>query len=235
MKDNYNSNTSEIRERVFSTKNSNQVHKNFLRHIGKTQRGGKILDIGTGNGYILEEIQRKFPGDYPLFGVDLSYEMLEVAKGKNINADLQLADNFNLPFGPGYFSTVTAKNVTRFSPKEIARVLKNKGLFVFREYGKSKGLMEVAECFPERLIRSRDPDYYTKSLSNAGFTDICVRKYELKRKYSKEELGQIVRMFPFIKNFGNADLKTIDELFKINDKIAIASDPFILTARRKSR
>lgn len=234
MENRYNSQTANLREMVLSNGNSNKIHEIFLDHIIETPLNGRILDIGTGNGYILREIKKKFPGRYILFGVDSSPEMLKKARQADSGSiDYSVGDNYNLPFNRGYFSTVTAKNVTRFSPEELSRVLEEEGLFVFREYGSGKGLAEVADCFPEKLIRSREPKFYVEQLDSVGFRDIWVQKFNFQREYTIDELLQIVQMFPFIYDLNNSDLKIIKELFGNKRSISVTADPFILTARRK--
>jgi len=235
MQNKYDDSTANLRESVFAEDKSNPVHERFLEYVGKTKPSGRILDIGTGNGYILREIQKRYPGKYQLIGIDNSSEMLVKAESFGSGIYYKLADNSHLPFSDGYFTTVTAKNVTRFSVEELARVLQSRGLFVYREYGKGKGLVEVASCFPNRLIRSRDPSFYSKQLAEFGFEDIEVHQYTIKKEYDKDELLRVVQMFPFIEDLSNVDLETIESFFEDREKITVTSDPFILTATRKAR
>lgn len=51
MKNQYDDSTANIRETVFSKCIPNIVHEKFLDYVGETPNGGRILDIGTGNGY----------------------------------------------------------------------------------------------------------------------------------------------------------------------------------------
>ncbi|MHA1877349.1 MAG: class I SAM-dependent methyltransferase [Promethearchaeota archaeon] len=232
MQDRYDHSTVNLRESVFSEDRSNPIHERFLAYVGKTEPLGRILDIGTGNGYILREIQKRYLGKYQLIGIDNSPEMLTKANSFGEGIDYKLADNYNLPFRNKYFSTITAKNVTRFSSEELGRVLQKGGLFVFREYGEGKGLVEIAHLFSDRLIRSRKPDYYFRQLDNAGFKEIKIEQFILKRKFTQEELLNIIRMFPFIEDLNDSDLEKINELYEGKEVIEVTSDPFILTARR---
>lgn len=230
----YDSEKSNLREKVLSTGNSNEIHEDFLEYVGNTPPNRRILDIGTGNGYILSEIEKRYPGRYELYGIDISPEMLNNAKKLiGTKAKLCLADNNQLPFTEEFFTSVTAKNVTNFSPTELARVLEDKGLFVFREYGKGKGLIEVANCFKDRLVRAREPEIYVTQLNQAGFENIKLQRYRIIREYTLDKLIEIVQMFPFIEDLSESDIETIEDLFERRDKIIITSDPFILTARRR--
>mgnify|MGYP001610348255 CR=1 FL=1 len=234
MEEPYDNSTTDMRESVFSKNIPNVVHEKFLDYVGKTSNGGRILDIGTGNGYILREIKKRFPERYELIGVDSSPSMIDKARSADKSIEYLLADNNNLPFNQGHFSTATAKNVTRFSAEELARVLQVGGLFIFREYGERKGLVEITKLFPDRLIRSRKPDYYVTQLNKAGFENISIEQFILQRQYTQNELLKIVQMFPFIEDLGDSDLEKIKDLFIGKEFIEVTSDPFILTARRKN-
>jgi len=114
---------------------------------------------------------------------------------------------------------------------ELGRVLRRGGLFVFREYGEGKGLVEIAHLFSDRLIRSRKPDYYVRQLEHADFKDINIEQFTSQRKYNQEELLKIIRMFPFVEDLNDSDLEKINELYNGKEVIEVTSDPFILTAR----
>ncbi len=235
MQNQYGDSTVNLRESVFSEGGSSLVHERFLEHVGQTESSRRILDIGTGNGYILREIQKKYPNKYQLIGVDNSPEMLTKAKSYRGGIDYKLADNYDLPFNEDYFTTVTAKNVTCFSVEEIARVLQTRGLFVFREYGEGKGLIEIANLFQDRLVRSRNPNYYVTQLNKSGFDTIALEQFTFQRQYAQDVLLKIVQMFPFIKDLNDSDLEKIKHFYEGRELIKITSDPFILTARRKAR
>ena len=233
MQNQYDNSTVNLRESVFAEDRSNPVHERFLEYVGKTEPSGRILDIGTGNGYILREIQKRYPDKYQLIGIDNSSEMLAKAESFGRGIDYKLADNYSFPFSENYFATVTAKNVTHFSVEEIARVLQTRGFFVFREYGKGKGLIEIANLFQDRLVRSRNPGYYVTQLNKAGFDNIVLEQFTFQRQYAQDELLKIVQMFPFIEDLNDSDLEKIKEFYEGKEFIKITSDPFILTARRK--
>ncbi|MFA5061500.1 MAG: class I SAM-dependent methyltransferase [Candidatus Pacearchaeota archaeon] len=235
MQNQYDHSTANLRESVFSENRFNPLHERFLEYVGKTEPLGRILDIGTGNGYILREIQKRYPGKYQLIGIDNSPEMLTKANSFGGGIDYKLADNYNLPFGEDNFATVTAKNVTRFSVEELARVLQTRGLFVFREYGEGKGLVEIANLFQGRLVRSHKPDFYIAQLNKAGFEDISLEQFAFQRQYTQDELLKIVQMFPFVEDLNDSDLEIIKEFYEGREFIKITSDPFILTARRKQK
>ena len=217
-------------------KQTYDINSLFVRKIISFMRDGcKILDIGTGNGFVLEQIQENSDIRSTLTGVDNSIEMVISAR-KNLGnrATIIEGDNNNLPFVDNSFDIVTAKNVTMYNSKEIYRVLKDGGYFVFREYGPSKGMVEIANLFKERLIRSRQVEYYSTKLEECGFEIVSIEQYEVFRQYqSVQEIINITKSFPFIEGYSEKDEETIRK--NLNGNCNITSDPFILVAKKHER
>ncbi len=234
----YNEEIARLRDSLFRKTSSAEIFNDyFFSLIGKYLKNGQtILDIGTGNGYVLSELLNRFP-EYSLnlFGIDHSSAMVNRSKklleGK---AFIYFGDNSKLPYEEDSFDLVTAKNVTLICIPEIKRVLHKNSYFIFREYGQGKGLVEVADLFPKsRLIRSRDLDYYVFQLKENNFEIELAEQHKIKRAYSQEELIKIVKSFPFIKEFSKEDEKNI--LNKFNTSLEeITSDPLVIVARRKN-
>lgn len=191
-----------------------------------------LLDVGTGNGFVLQQINRLSGRKIRLYGIDQSVEMVKIAKDcLRGSARILCADVNNIPFNDCTFNVVTAKNVTRINAAEIFRVLRCGGSFIFREYGLGKGVVEMAEIFEGRLIRQRKPEYYAELLQNAGFNIDFLKKYQFTRRYrSPSDLVEIAKSFPLIENFSLDDEKRILSHFANN--ATITSDPFILLARK---
>ncbi len=229
----YNHNTINFREKVCKIKphSSVDIHEIFMCSvISNVKDRHKILDLGTGNGYILEQIHNRLGDKCSLFGLENSKDMINRNIKKEYAKFIQ-GSNYNIPFENDYFDMVTAKNVTRISPKEIFRILKPNSMFIFREYGRFKGLKEISELFSDKLIRSRDPSYYVKKLLDANFKEVKIQNFYVKREYDCiEDILNIVRSFPYIKNFSLQDEKLIRDSFEKKGEIKIISDPFIITA-----
>ena len=222
-----------IRDDVANFRVEQSININTLFVLLITQYlndGSILLDIGTGNGFVLSQILQNSNKKVQLFGVDNSNEMVKLAS-KNLenNAKIIKANISSMPFNDCSFDIVTAKNVTRIDAHEIFRILKDGGVFIFREYGCGKGMCEIAKMFNDRIIRQRGPEYYRELLSDAGFQIIKLDQYEVTRKYdSAKELVAIVKSFPFVENFSKYDESIILEKFAKNT--IITSDPFILVA-----
>jgi SAM-dependent methyltransferase len=216
----------------YNAPNPSSINDLFFELIYReVPAGARILDIGTGNAFILEQIAKRYPLRYKaLWGVDISPEMLEKARERTSNLDIRLllGDNMNLQFRSGFFDAVTAKNVTNFSESEVYRVLGTPGKFLFREYGHGKGLKEIAELFKGRLIRSRDPRHYIQRLESAGFKNVLLKEFDIKREYSFEELLKVIQMFPFVDRIEEEDKEKIKSYFEGKDKAQITSDQIII-------
>lgn len=97
----------------------------------------RILEIGCGTGRVTEFMANNFA---EVYGVDIADEMVEHSKkrlvGKN-NVNLFVTDGLSLPFADDFFDIVFSFIVFQHMPdeetviknfKEIARILKKKGL-----------------------------------------------------------------------------------------------------------
>lgn len=233
----YDDRVVDIRNNVNTTHTRQTVDINslfFEKILSFIKPEVSILDIGTGNGFVLSSIAKLSNVQCYLYGVDNSTSMVEAAK-KTVadNINIVVGDNYNLPFENETFDIITAKNVTRFEPKEIYRLLKKGGVFVFREYNEGKGMVEIANLFNTRLIRSRDSGYYVNILQSSGMRVIFLDDFLIKRVYeSVADVITTVSSYPFIDSFTKEDEKTIEEYFKGKEKISISSDPFILVAKK---
>ena len=91
-------------------KQTQDINSLFVRKIISYMRDGcKILDIGTGNGFVLKQIYENSDIKSTLTGVDNSKEMVKAAR-KNIGgiAHIVEGDNNNLPFADKNFDIITA-------------------------------------------------------------------------------------------------------------------------------
>ena len=101
---------------------------------------GKVLDVACGTGDMVVELLRtRYAASLQVTGVDLSEEMLAIAKRKAPQAEYRLADAEHLPFGDASFDAVIcAFGVRNFvhleqGLKEMVRVLKPGGRMAILE------------------------------------------------------------------------------------------------------
>jgi ubiquinone/menaquinone biosynthesis C-methylase UbiE len=100
------------------------------------KEGEKVLDLGCGNGRLLEILQDK---EIEYIGVDSSWKLIEIAKEKHPNFQFLVADALSLPFLENSFDKVFSISVFHHIPseelrlqflKEIKRILKPKGILI---------------------------------------------------------------------------------------------------------
>jgi len=100
------------------------------------KNGEKVLDLGCGNGRLLELLQDK---KIEYVGVDNSQKIIEIAKEKHPNFQFLVADALSLPFLENSFDKVFSISVFHHIPseefrlkflEEIKRILKPKGVLI---------------------------------------------------------------------------------------------------------
>jgi len=107
--------------------------------------GGKVLDLGTGPGFVAIEVVRQLQGEVEMVGLDLSPAMLAVAAENARRSGLhdmltwREGDARAMPFAGGEFDFVVSSGSLHHwqDPQavfdEIARVLKDDGQCIVRD------------------------------------------------------------------------------------------------------
>jgi SAM-dependent methyltransferase len=103
-----------------------------LQLLGNVKRK-KILDFGCGTGIYGRLLTKK---GAIVKGFDISKEMLEIAKEENPKLDLREGSGYKIPFKEKFdivLSSLTVHYLKDWNKmfKEVSRVLKPKGLFIF--------------------------------------------------------------------------------------------------------
>jgi ubiquinone/menaquinone biosynthesis C-methylase UbiE len=97
-----------------------------------------VLDIGCGTGGLLSVIHEQREAA-KLFGLDLSEEMIALARAKLRNADLRVGDSEHLPYENGAFDLVTCTFSFHHYPNpkavltEVQRVLREGGRLIMAD------------------------------------------------------------------------------------------------------
>lgn len=144
----------------------------------------RVLEIGCGTGTQLIEIKKQRE-NVKCYGIDISEDMLEIAKKKcgklNLDIDFYQQNMNDLKFRDNYFDVVIASlslhevdhNTRKKAIKEITRVLKKNGKFILFDFIKVRGVLRAIQ----RLVFLIFEDYAENFLET---------KEELLSKFKKE-------------------------------------------------
>ena len=97
---------------------------------------GKVLDIGFGNGYMLDILNNRSP-EKKLFGIDISSDALSMTRKRlGDSVSLSLSGVEKMPFGVNFFDTIYTINTFYFwkdpqkALSEIYQRMKHNGIFI---------------------------------------------------------------------------------------------------------
>lgn len=176
-----------LREAIESPGFSSQLHE--YREF----RGKKVLDVGSGNGYVL--------GRYALegaevYGIDVTPTATELCRKRfeymGLNGDFRVADAENLPFGDNTFDCVCSMGVLHHVPNteravsEIFRVLKPGGRLIVMFYHRNSAQYRVKFALSS-LLEGKPVQQLVNEFDGIGNPKGAV--------YSKRELAKLLRRF----------------------------------------
>jgi SAM-dependent methyltransferase len=179
------------------------AHHAKLMAAAAIQSGERVLDIGCGTGQTTREAALAAP-DGSALGVDLSREMLEVARKLTAdqghgNAMFEHADAQIEPFEPGGFDLVLSRTGTMFFGDRdaafgnLARATRQGGrlaTIVWQGLGANEWMREIMTALTAGRdlpapppgapgpFAFADPDDSHRVLTAAGYTDVQVEGYE---------------------------------------------------------
>ncbi|MBU0701899.1 class I SAM-dependent methyltransferase [bacterium] len=137
---------------------------NSLYNSGRLE--GKVIDLGTGSGWLAIELAKR-NRDYQIVGVDLSQEMLTLAK-QNVSTSLNNYSNLSfiksdvksLPFKDDSFDVAVSYaslhhwggNLLEIF-EEIQRVVKNDGLVIIHDLKRDEKNLLFLKTIPSKIMR----------------------------------------------------------------------------------
>lgn len=173
-------------------------------------KNGKILDIGCGTGTDANYIASK---GFEVIGIDLSEEMLNIAKKKFPHIDFRIADMRKLSFENEQFDGIfVAFSLFHIPKKDVPNTLAdlydllkpNGAIYIAIQEGKSEELFITQPLKPDEKIflNIMDSQEINKLIEKAGFEIIKQHKKE----FNKE--GE----FKFAKLFTIASKRAVSKL-----------------------
>lgn len=205
----------------------------FLNLLDSVDVTGKsVLEIGSGPGGNLLELLKKKPSK--LAGVDISEEMVELAKNKlPREISIQKIDGIKLPFGSDSFDIVftatvlqhnTDEEMLREIIKEMCRVSLEKIYLFERIERRIKG---------DELCLGRPISYYSSLMEENGFSLISRKHINIRVSYyvsggirkllnpgTRQEGEPLNKTSIFLQNLTLPFTKSLDRIFKSKKDIA---------------
>lgn len=150
--------------------------------------GARVLDVGCGTGVLLHALSLAWP-EAKLTGIDLSPEMLKVARAKGLSAALAAGDAESLAFPDDAFDLVVSVSVFHFlrrpgeALREMRRVLVPGGRIVITDwcidYLACRICDSVLRLFNRAHHRTYHGDELHRFLATAAFTAVSIDRYRI--------------------------------------------------------
>ena len=208
-----------------------------------------VLDVGCGDGFLLEAVQERLHRA-TLFGIDLSADELEIARGRLARARvgaLVEGSALKLPFESRSFDLVFSHMVLMLIPevesvlREIHRVLKIGGTvaFVVGDPHSTNDRMNVLFDRINDVVRKSYPDFaplnpadprifsaggVSRMLTEVGFKESHQTQFVSGAELSEAELFEQLKRRYYVGSFSNDVLRSIKDLVQ-----TVAGDGFCYT------
>jgi demethylmenaquinone methyltransferase/2-methoxy-6-polyprenyl-1,4-benzoquinol methylase len=144
--------------------------RDSVANSADAKTGSRILDVATGTGKQAFAFAKR---GYDVVGIDLSEDMLEVAKKSNRyeNARFEVADAMNLPFEDNSFDVSSVSfalhdmipTVREKALKEMVRTTKPKGTIIIVDYALPEN--KIRRFLFYNIVRLYEP-YYTEFIKS---------------------------------------------------------------------
>jgi ubiquinone/menaquinone biosynthesis C-methylase UbiE len=148
---------------------------------------GRLLDIGCGNGYLLEVLRSKDP-DLAIEGLEYTPELAEIARSRGVeNCSIKQGDVRNLPYDDGAFDIVVTERCVinvmdrddqAKSLHEIGRIIPSGGHYICIE-AFTDGLGQLNEARTELGLDENEMAYHNLWFDKDQFLDLVSEEFEV--------------------------------------------------------
>jgi ubiquinone/menaquinone biosynthesis C-methylase UbiE len=187
-------------DNLTNIKGVNKTFEEISQFVDSILKQGKLLDVGTGPGRLLLEINKKIP-QLDLFGLDISESMVEIAKQnlKNIpGVDLQVGNIVQTDYQDNFFDCIVCSGSFYNWDRPVDGLNEIYGIL---QSGKSAFIFDSIKEYDRILLNSRLED----NLQGYTYIRRVISKYFLKKQlrmtYSISEYDQILKQTKFADSF----------------------------------
>ena len=152
--------------------------------------GDKVLDVGCGNGSLINAISRK--AKTKAYGVDISPNMIEVCKQRYADIDFEISSGEKLPFDNSIFDMLTVccvlhhlNNPQKFFV-EANRKLTKGGSLIIGEPWFPFGIRQITDWIVSPLIKAGDNKLFSHRRLKTLFSDNGFIITEIYKKGTKQ-------------------------------------------------
>lgn len=187
-------------DNLTSVKGVNKGFEEISSFVDNNLKQGRLLDIGTGPGRLLFEINKRNP-QIELYGLDISASMLEVAR-KNLqkikNVDLRVGNIVKTEYESDYFDCIVSSGSFYNWDKPIAGLNE---MFRILKSGKKAYAFETHRDYNKELFSSR----LKVNLKGYNLPRRILSEFFLKRQlsmtYTIDEFDDMLRNTDFRKSY----------------------------------
>lgn len=172
---------------IISTFIMNKMNRKQYESVIKNiniKNGDKILDIGFGNGKLINELSLETKGEF--YGIDVSEDMVIKGNKKYPSLDLRFGNILESPFEDNFFNSIYTINTVYFwkdlnkGLNEVKRNLKKDGVFINVFYTKEwlEGIKYTSYGFNKYTL-----DELKEKTDEAGFDILEVIEISKNKSY----------------------------------------------------
>lgn len=154
------------------------IEKPAMLSLLKSVKSKRILDLGCGSGIHARLLKNRGAN---IYGIDISPRMIEIAKANVRGVDFRVGSVYELPYKSRYFDIVVSSYVVEHFEdldaafKEVKRVLKKRGLFIFSIGNPVTGSAHHIKGKPDTLLKFGD--YFNEEKHTSTW---AMRRYRVK-------------------------------------------------------
>lgn len=150
-------------------------YKQKILEIFQVPEGGRVLDVGCGNGSLVNAIRQK--EKIEAYGIDISPNMIEECRKRYAGINFRVSTGETIGFEDDFFDVVTICCVLHHlhNPQiffeEAYRVLKHGGLLIVGEPWNPFPIKQILDYILSPLLRSGDNKTFTRKRLHRLFAD----------------------------------------------------------------